>query len=150
MADPRVGAFGAVALVLVLALRTTAMAAVAARPLVVVGLWCGSRTLMAVAARALPYARADDGGTATAFMGGARDRAPARRLAVAAYGMGAAVACAVVGAGTRGLVVIGAEVVGMALVMGLALRRIGGYTGDVLGAGGVIGETIGLMVLVAR
>ncbi len=74
MADPRVGAFGAVALVLVLSLRTAALAVTVARPLVVVGLWCGSRTMMAVVARSLPSARAD-GGTASAFVG---DRRSAR------------------------------------------------------------------------
>ena len=68
MADPRVGAFGAVALVLVLSLRTTALAVTVARPLVVVGLWCGSRTMMGVVARTLPYAHAE-GGTASAFVG---------------------------------------------------------------------------------
>jgi cobalamin synthase len=32
----------------------------------------------------------------------------------------------------------------------LAWRRIGGYTGDVLGAAGVVGETVGLLILVTR
>ena len=54
------------------------------------------------------------------------------------------------GAGSRGLVVVGAEVVAMIGVVWFALRRVGGYTGDVLGAMGVIGETVGLLVLVAR
>ncbi len=35
-------------------------------------------------------------------------------------------------------------------VVWFAQRRLGGYTGDVLGASGVIGETVGLLVLVAR
>jgi cobalamin synthase len=35
-------------------------------------------------------------------------------------------------------------------VVWFAQRRLGGYTGDVLGACGVIGETVGLLVLVAR
>ena len=61
MADPRIGAFGAVVLVLVLSLRVTALAVTVARPLVVVGLWCGSRTMMGVVARTLPYAHADGG-----------------------------------------------------------------------------------------
>jgi len=32
------------------------------------------------------------------------------------------------------------------LVVALAKRRIGGYTGDVLGGAGVVGETVGLLV----
>ena len=147
MADPRVGAFGAVALVLVLSLRTTALAVTFARPLVIVGLWCGSRTMMGVVARTLPYAHAG-GGTASAFVGGAHSAAA--RYGVAAYGMGLAFAFAALGAGGRGLVVMGAEVVAMVGVVWFAVRRIGGYTGDVLGAMGVIGETVGLLALAAR
>ena len=148
MADPRIGAFGAVALVLVLSLRVTALAVTVARPLVIVGLWCGSRTMMGVVARTLPYAHAD-GGTASAFTG-AEGHSAASRYGVAAYGMGAALAAAAVGAGARGLVVVGTEVVAMLGVVWFARRRIGGYTGDVLGAMGVIGETAGLLALVAR
>ena len=146
MADPRIGAFGAVVLVLVLALRVTALAVTVARPLVIVGLWCGSRTMMGVVARTVPYAQ-PDGGTATTFVG---DHSAASRYGVASYGLGLAFALAAVGAGSRGLVVVGAEVVAMIGVVWFALRRVGGYTGDVLGAMGVIGETVGLLALVAR
>ena len=64
--------------------------------------------------------------------------------------MGAACALAAVGAGGRGLVVIAAEVAAMIAVVWFAARRVGGYTGDVLGAMGVIGETVGLLALAAR
>ncbi len=46
--------------------------------------------------------------------------------------------------------VIAAEVVAMLAVVCFAARRMGGYTGDVLGAMGVIGETVGLLALAAR
>jgi adenosylcobinamide-GDP ribazoletransferase len=149
MADPRVGAFGAVVLVLVLSLRVTALAVTVARPLVLVGLWCGSRTMMGVVARSVPYAHAD-GGTATAFVGAAGERGGVSLYGVAASGMGAAVAFAAVGAGGRGVVVLGAELVAMLAVVLFSVRRIGGYTGDVLGAMGVVGETVGLLALAAR
>jgi len=126
----------------------TALAVTTARPLVIVGLWCGSRTMMGVVARSLPYAHAE-GGAATAFVGGSAHSA-ASRYGVAAYGMAAAFAFAAVGAGSRGLVVVGAEVAAMAGVVWFGLRRVGGYTGDVLGAMGVIGETVGLLALAAR
>ena len=148
MADPRIGAFGAVVLVLVLTLRVTALAAAVVRPLVIVGLWCGSRTMMGVVARTVPYAQVD-GGTASAFTS-PEGHSAASRYGVAAYGMGAAFALAAVGAGVRGLVVVGAEMVAMLGVVWFARRRIGGYTGDVLGAMGVIGETVGLLALAAR
>jgi cobalamin synthase len=35
-------------------------------------------------------------------------------------------------------------------VVALARRRLGGYTGDVLGASGVVLETVGLVVAAAR
>jgi adenosylcobinamide-GDP ribazoletransferase len=103
--------------------------------------------MMGVVARTLPYAHAG-GGTASAFVGG--DHSAAARYGVAAYGMGLACALAALGAGGRGLVVMGAEVAAMAGVAWFAVRRIGGYTGDVLGAMGVIGETVGLLALAAR
>lgn len=151
MADPRVGAFGAVALVLILALRSVALAATVAHPLVVVGLWCGSRTLMAVVARSLPYAHGT-GGAVAAFVGerGGAGTSVVARYGVAAYGMGAALGFAVLGVGVRGAVIVAAEVVVVLAVVWFGQRRLGGYTGDVLGASGVIGETIGLLVLVAR
>lgn len=147
MADPQVGAFGAVALVLVLSLRTTALAVTVARPLVIIGLWCGSRTMMAVVARTLPYAHTE-GGTASAFIG--EVNSGAGRYGVAAYGMVLAFGLAALGAGARGLVVMGAELVAMVAVVWFAARRIGGFTGDVLGAMGILGETVGLLVLAAR
>ena len=149
MADPRIGAFGAVVLVLVLSLRVTALAVTVARPLVLVGLWCGSRTMMGVVARAVPYAHAE-GGTATAFVGAAGERGGVSLYGVAAYGMGAAVAFAAAGAGGRGVVVLCVELVAMLAVVFFSVRRIGGYTGDVLGAMGVVGETVGLLALAAR
>jgi cobalamin synthase len=35
-------------------------------------------------------------------------------------------------------------------VVALAYRRLGGYTGDVLGAAGLVAETVGLLVAAAR
>ena len=42
------------------------------------------------------------------------------------------------------------EVLAMGAVVWCAVRRLGGYTGDVLGAMGVIGETVGLLTLAAK
>ena len=39
---------------------------------------------------------------------------------------------------------------GGAVVATLAQRRLGGFTGDVLGATGVVAETVGLVVAAAR
>jgi adenosylcobinamide-GDP ribazoletransferase len=159
LGDPAVGAFGAVALVTVLLLRFGAFATTPARPLVVTGLWCGSRTAMAVMARTMPYAR-PEGGLATAFVTSSpgetergsghpftRGAGPVLTMVGGALLAGA---LAAVGRGVLGLAAVGAEAVAAAGVGWLAWRRIGGFTGDVLGAAGVIGETVGLLVAVAK
>ena len=151
MADPRVGAFGAVALVLVLLLRVGSLASTVARPLVIAGLWCGSRTLMAVTARTLRSAHPDVGTTA-AFVGEPDRARPSvlERYGVAVYGLGLAALLSVLGVGLRGCVVVAVEMVAFVAIIWFASRRLGGYTGDVLGAAGVIGETAGLLVLAAH
>jgi len=158
LADPAVGAYGGVALVTVLLLRFGAFATTPARPLVVAGLWCGSRTAMAVLARTMPYAR-PDGGLVAAFVSSstgetepAVDRYHWSALPVATMVGGALLAgvLAALGRGVVGLAGVGAEAVAVAGVAWLAWRRIGGFTGDVLGAAGVIGETVGLLVAVTR
>ena len=146
MADPRIGAFGAVALFLILSLRVTAFGVTRAHPLVVVGIWCASRTTMAVVARSVPYAHRD-GGTASAFVSGPRS---GPRFSIALYGMGMAGALVAVGAGGRGLIALVAEVVVALSLVWFAVRRLGGFTGDVLGAAAVLGETVGLLVMAAR
>jgi adenosylcobinamide-GDP ribazoletransferase len=49
-----------------------------------------------------------------------------------------------------GAVAVAAGTMAAGGVVWLAWRRIGGYTGDVLGAAGVVGETVGLLVAAAR
>jgi adenosylcobinamide-GDP ribazoletransferase len=151
MADPRIGAFGTVALLLVLALRIATISAATVRPLAVIALWTGSRTLMAVVARTLPNARggevkATEGSPTSSFV---RD-ASASANAVAAYGLAIAMGSAVFALGSRGFVMVGAEVVAAILVTWFAVWKLGGYTSDVLGAAAVLGETAGLLALVAR
>ncbi|MGH9030300.1 MAG: adenosylcobinamide-GDP ribazoletransferase [Acidimicrobiales bacterium] len=169
MADPAVGAFGIVTVAVVLLLRFGAFASSHPAPLVVGALWCASRTAMAEVTRSLPYAR--PGGLASAFMedasvpgsegpeedsgreGGQPGRSPHRlsRVHVSTFtGLALAVALAYLGRTWHGVAALAAELLGVAAVVVLARRRIGGFTGDVLGAAGVVGETVGLLVLVAR
>src|SRR5439155_284881 len=51
--------------------------------------------------------------------------------------------------GRRSVVAVAAAVLATAGVAALARRRIGGFTGDTLGAGGVVAETVGLLVALA-
>lgn len=141
MAAPDVGAFGVAVVVAVLLLRWAALATTAPSPLLLGGLWCASRTAMAVAARTVPYAR--PGGLASAFLGG-------RTLSTALIGAVLAPGLAFAGPGVAGIAAVAGVVAGAAGVVALARRRIGGFTGDVLGASGIVGETTGLVVAAAR
>jgi adenosylcobinamide-GDP ribazoletransferase len=144
MAGPDVGAFAVVVVIVVLLARVAAVASVRctrADALAVVGLWTLARTVMAAALITQPSARPR--GLTTAFRG-----APA--LAVAP-GIAIVVALGVWSSRPgRYAVVMAAALAGAVGVVWLARRRLGGITGDVLGAGGVVAETIGLLALVAR
>jgi len=155
MADPRLGAFGVAGLAIVLLARFGAFASMLPSPLAVAGLWSGSRTAMAVTARSVPYAR--PAGLASAFLntptaGRARPRAAALTSPAVLGLAGAllAVGLAVAGRGAHGLAAVGAEAATAAAVVFLAWRRLGGFTGDVLGAAAVAGETAGLLTLAWR
>lgn len=142
MAEPTVGAYGVAAAVVVLLLRWTALASMDPNPLLVAGAWCGSRTVMAVAARALPYARAE-GGLASAMLGG--DWRP-----VGLYGLTAAVSLGAFAGGRVSELAVGLGMAAGWLVVLAARRRVGGFTGDVLGAAGLVTETVALLVASAR
>jgi adenosylcobinamide-GDP ribazoletransferase len=144
MADPTVGAFGVGAAASVLLLRFAALASIAPVPLAIAALWCFSRTSMAVASNVVPYAR--PGGLASVFVDGRGGRDP---WVNAAVGTALAVGLALPD-GWPAVAALIAAAVAFAAVIVLACRRIGGFTGDVLGAAGMIAETVGLLVLAAR
>jgi adenosylcobinamide-GDP ribazoletransferase len=141
MATPDAGAFGVAALVVVLGTRAATLASIEPSVVLLAALWAASRLLMAVVAVTVPYARAG-GGLASAFLAaGARPVALLWALPL------------VVLAGTWAMpagpvVVAGAWLAG-AGVVALARRRIGGFTGDVLGAAGLVVETVGLLLAAA-
>jgi len=142
MSEPTVGAYGIAVTACVLLLRFGALVSMQPSVLLVAGAWCASRTVMAVAARALPYARAE-GGLATAMLGG--DWRP-----VGLYGVIAAVSLGAFAGGRRTEVAVAAGLVASVAVVLFARRRLGGFTGDVLGAAGVMGETTALVVAAAK
>jgi adenosylcobinamide-GDP ribazoletransferase len=148
MATPDVGAFGVVALVLVLGAQVAALAGLAPDPVLLAGLMASSRAAMAVTLGVVPYARGP-GGLAAAFGAVRTEGRRAVPWAVAA-GLGAGVLAVVVPWGWPGVAVAVGLVAGFQAVVLLAVRRLGGYTGDVLGAAGVVGETVALMVAAVR
>jgi adenosylcobinamide-GDP ribazoletransferase len=141
MRTPGVGAFGAATLGIVLLARTAGLAARPADVALVAGLWCASRTVAAAAPAWLAYAR--DDGLASPFLA-----SPASRLVVLA--LLPAAALAVVGVGWPGAAAIGAAMLAAIGVLALSRHRLGGFTGDVLGAVIIVAETVGLVVAGAR
>jgi adenosylcobinamide-GDP ribazoletransferase len=143
MKDPRVGAFGVIALIVVLIAKWSAffclincnMAAWVVTALIV------SRAAQVELAATLPYARAE-GGTAGAFVDGARGK---HRLI--AWGLALLLTLLCCGpAAPAALLVAG--------LLALALRawfkkRLGGVTGDLLGAASEIIETSVLILAAA-
>lgn len=138
MAAPDIGAFGAAALVVAVALRWSAFASLEPDVLLVAGLWCGSRAAMALALARGPYV---GGGLGAAFLGAS----PLWGLA----GLGLAGALVGVAAGGSGMVALVGLAIAAAGVVTLGHARLGGVTGDVLGAAGLVGETAGLVLATA-
>lgn len=150
MADPAIGAFGAITVGTILLLRFAAVAATRPAVLVVGGLWCASRTSMVIMTEVLPYVRPT--GLVKDFLGAEPTSGVRRAVSRGAMAAGLLLSAALValGRGVHALIALGAELVAMGLVGVLSWRRIGGFTGDVLGAAGVVGETVGLLLLAAR
>ncbi len=147
MADPAVGAFGVIAVAITLVLRVAAFDAIAPSVWAIGGLWCASRTSMVVVAYRLEYARPN--GLVSDFLPGASRATGARVAATLSVigGFALAVVLVTVGRGLHGALSLVAEEVAIVGVAFLAWRRLGGFTGDVLGAAGVVGETVGLLAL---
>jgi len=144
MRDHAVGAYGATALALVLLLDAALLAALLERgraaPWLAVAPALG-RWVPVPLSRFLPYARAGGGlGASVTEHGGAVELAGATALALAA---------AVGLAGAAGLLAFAAVAL-LALALGaLCRRRIGGVTGDTLGAGVELAQAVVLLVAVA-
>src|SRR3954469_4942890 len=130
MRTPELGAFGVSTLALFVVLQAAALASRAADAWLIAALWCAARALVAAVPAVVPYARAE--GIATPLLDGARvwpvlAIVPAFVLAFAADGIGGGVA------------VLAAALVGAATIA-FAVRRVGGFTGDVLGAAIMLAE----------
>jgi adenosylcobinamide-GDP ribazoletransferase len=147
MREPTIGAFGIAAGVAVLLIRFAALSSIHPSVLLLTGIWCGSRTLMAVAPSVLPYARAEDGGLATPFLS-PTGRGP--MLIAAITGVAGLTSTVMLWGPLGGAMAALSGLIAAALVLVFARRRLGGFTGDVLGAAGVVFETTALVVAAAR
>jgi adenosylcobinamide-GDP ribazoletransferase len=142
MKDSRVGSFGVLALLLVTLARWSALAAILAHghlwALVAVG--AISRAPMAVLMSALPNAR-----------GGGLSHATGRPSATVAHvGVAVALAISLAFAGFAALPMALLAALAALWLARLAQKRIGGQTGDILGAAQQLAEAAALAVLAAR
>jgi adenosylcobinamide-GDP ribazoletransferase len=142
MRDPAVGAFGVAAVACTLLARFAVLATLRPSPWLLAGVWCVARTAMAGTIGRVPYARTE--GLASTFVGS--------RLSLPLLITVSAAAAATASAWRvpAGPVAVGAALVAFAGVVLFARHRLGGYAGDVLGAAGVIAETVGLIVAAAH
>ena len=149
MRAPDTGAFGVAVVAIALIMRWATMASIGLGGAQVVaataGLWALSRGLMAVAMNVLPYARP----TGLGAMFASQSRASTVVVGVSAVLLGGAGTMLGRGAVAGAVVALIATAGGVG-VLALAKRRIGGYTGDVLGAAGIVLEVVGLVALSAR
>ena len=147
MRSPEVGPFGVVALVVTLLVQAGCLAALATRP--VVPLLAGFATALATGRlaaalgcrRGVPAARPEGLGALVAGT---------TRVPELAVGVLAVLAVAVVADRWRGPVAVLLGLGGGLLVQAHTVRRLGGITGDVLGALVEVAQTLALVVLALR
>jgi len=143
MKDSRIGSYGMLALMLVTLARWSALTAL----LVFGGHWAAlvatgavARAPMALMMALLPNARGEGFSHATGR--------PTQAVALA--GLALALAISVGVAGWTGFLLLGVALVAAILMSILALRRIGGQTGDILGATQQLAEVACLAALSAQ
>lgn len=155
MKDSRIGTYGACALVMVLGLRVALLGTLlrhgtAAASLALIGSHaigrCGAVLMMAL----LPYAGDADHAKAKPLAVGVTWRSVVPAMMVTAVGVLLLAACSAASIGWRWAV---AAAMALGVVMGLQRwlnARLGGYTGDTLGATEQLCELMVLLVLAAR
>jgi adenosylcobinamide-GDP ribazoletransferase len=144
MRDSRLGTFGVLAIVLSVSLRAAALARIGDAVhagLALVAAHAASRAALPVAMRVMAPARADGLGVEAGR--------PGASAAIAAVIIGVLISLAALGP-SRGAIALGAAGAAIFAACMLAQRRIGGYTGDVLGAFQQVGEIVMLLTAAAR
>ena len=142
MRDHQIGTYGVIALVLSLGIRATAIALIGESAAVLVALIAAdaaSRQSAVLVMAALPPARRDG---LSASVG-----QPGIGLAAIALGITFAIAWFAISFGAAILLVLGASL--SAIIIGvISLKRLGGQTGDVLGAASQLCQCLGLSLIV--
>jgi adenosylcobinamide-GDP ribazoletransferase len=140
MRDSRIGAYGVIALILILGLRWSGIAGLALHS-VLAGLICSAllgRLAIVALLALLPPAREEGLGALVAN--------PPRRSVIAAFVLGVALVVLQLTLFTAVLVLL-AMAAAVGVIALLSRRQIGGFTGDVLGAGEQLAQTGVLLTL---
>ncbi|MFA5143175.1 MAG: adenosylcobinamide-GDP ribazoletransferase [Candidatus Omnitrophota bacterium] len=126
MRDPHAGVMGVLALISVVMLKVAFISAIGTAKETALVLMCVlGRSSMVVSLYAFPYARVE--GKARAFIDG-------KKKSIAAAAMLSALAVVFLIAGTAGTVLLGMTVLFAYMAGALIKRKIGGITGDTIGA----------------
>ena len=144
MRDSRLGTFGVLAIVASVLLRSAALASIGDAVHAGLGLiaaHAASRAVLPIAMRTMTPARADGRGVEAGR--------PSVSVATAAVTIGVLISLSALGP-IRAAIALGAASAAVFASAMLAQRRIGGYTGDVLGAFQQIGEIVMLLTAAAR
>ena len=145
MRDHQIGTYGAIVLIMTLLLQISAIASLIERDVAgrfLVAAPAMSRWAMVLLGRRLPYARSD-AGLGRALTDHVRDRDVWESTALA-------LAIATIAARWSGLVSLALTLAATVAIGSVCSRRIGGVTGDTLGATAVLCETMVLVAAVAQ
>ena len=143
MKEPAIGALGALALALVVIARVAAFGGAAALLGGLVVLMALSRSVMAISVIWLP------GATASGLGAWFRENAPRYAAWVVLLEAALLAGAAVLLLGVTVVTPIGVGAVAAVFLASLSVYRLGGITGDVVGAIGMVFETITLLAMVA-
>lgn len=144
MRDSHIGTMGVVAVAGVLLLKVALLSSVegSLRWQMVLLAPIAGRCALLLVMSVFPYAR-PEGGLATVFVSGRR-----RAVLLAAWAVAALFVAGWLCASKRGLVAAGAALAAALLLGWYVYRRVGGYTGDTLGASSEVVEIVPFLVAV--
>lgn len=146
LSEPTIGVFGIVAVAIAVVMRLAVFSQTNLEAVSIAIIWVMSRSIAAAILIWIPYARST--GLASGFLGNGQNLA-ALRVWLAAVVIAAVIALAYISS-LSGLLAGLALLFTSAATVGVARKRIGGFTGDVIGAAIVLGETAALLLLSAQ
>lgn len=144
MREPTLGVFAAITLIVVSLSRLASFSDPELPLIALAAIWAAARIMAAIVMLNFDYAR-KGGGLATAFIPTPKTRTVTKIWLLCA--LTAAAFVLIYCYGTASLAIVAAVAATAWVVARTAKKRIGGYTGDVIGAVITLSETVGLLVV---